>query len=121
LDEEIYVDVLTEVVTELARQDNIVLMGRGGQYILSDFENAYHFLLVSDLESRIQFMLRFYNLSAHKAELAVMRGEKKRKNLYAKLGKQDYNEPHLYHLVMNMSKISLETARKQIITLVENA
>ena len=120
LDEEIYVGVLTEVMTELARQDEVVLMGRGGQYILGDFENAYHFLMVSDLESRIQFMKRYYDLNPAKAEQAVMRGEKKRKNLYAKLGKHDYNEPHLYHLVINMGRVSLEKAQKLIVSLIKD-
>ena len=121
IDEEIYVDLLNDVVKELAEQDNIVLMGRGGQYVLQDFANAFHLLLVSDIESRIKFMQRYYELSTSKAERAVMQGEKRRANLYAKFGKQDYNEPHLYHLVLNMNKISMEKALKIVCNMVIDA
>ncbi|MBW1803019.1 MAG: cytidylate kinase-like family protein [Deltaproteobacteria bacterium] len=118
IDEEIYVDILHEVIKDMAKRDHIVLMGRGGQYILQDDPNAFHILLVSDIESRIQFMQRYYDLSTSKAEKAVMHGEKRRANLYAKFGRQDYNRPQLYHLVLNMSKISMEKALKVVCNLV---
>jgi cytidylate kinase len=118
LDEEIYVEVLKKVLRELAEQDNAVLMGRGGQYILADLENAYHLLLVSSMENRINFMQRYYKLSTDKAEAAVRIGEKRRINLYSRMGKEDYNMPHHYHLILNMSKLSLQQALKQVCVLV---
>ena len=118
IDEEIYVDLLHEVIKEIAERDNIIIMGRGGQYILQDFANAFHILLVSDIENRIKFIQRYYNLSASKAEKAVIQGEKRRANLYAKFGRQDYNQPQLYHLVLNMSKMSLEKALNIVCSMV---
>ncbi len=38
---------------------NVVLLGRVGQYILYDFNNAYQVLLVADLKSIIKFMQQF--------------------------------------------------------------
>jgi len=117
MDEEIYVETLQEVMLKLAKEDNVILMGRGGQYILEDFKGAFHFLLVSNLKDRINFMQRYYDLSNAKAEAAVKRGEKKRENLYQKIKKKDYNQPEHYHLVLNTSIISLEQAVKAICTL----
>jgi cytidylate kinase len=62
-------------------------------------------------------MHRFYDMSNAKAKQAVMAGEKKRRNLYARMDRQDYNEPNLYHLVINMSRLSLEQAMKLILDL----
>ena len=121
LDEEIYLEVLKKVMKELAEQDNAVLMGRGGQYILADLENACHLLLVSAMENRIKFMQRYYRLSAEKAEAAVRIGEKRRTNLYSRMGREDYNMPHHYHLVLNMSKLSLQQALKQVCLLVRGS
>ncbi|MDY6973083.1 MAG: cytidylate kinase-like family protein, partial [Thermodesulfobacteriota bacterium] len=73
LDEEIYVDLLYEVVKKLADQDDMVLMGRGGQYILGDFEGAYHIFLVAEREDRIKFMQQYYQMSSSKADQAVIR------------------------------------------------
>ncbi len=117
IDEVIYVELLKDVLTGFARQDNVVLMGRGGQYILSDFKKAFHILLVADIEDRIKFMQRFYDMSSSKAQQTVTRGQKMRANLYRKFSRDDYNQPNPYHLVLNMSRLSLEKAQEQIIGL----
>jgi cytidylate kinase len=119
LDEHIYVELLHEVIMEFAKQDNVVLLGRGGQYILQNFDGAYHILLVADWENRIKFMQRFYKASDAKAKKAVKQGETRRSGLYKKFGKEDYDQPYLYHLVLNMSRLSLEQASKEIRILIQ--
>ena len=121
LDEEIYLDVLNKVIRELAELDNVVLIGRGGQYILADFENTYHFLLVSDMAHKIEFLQSHYEQTASKAEGAVKAGEKKRTILYKKMRKENYDSPSHYHLIINMSKLSLEDALKLVCALVKNS
>jgi hypothetical protein len=39
-------------------------------------------------------------------------------NLYRKLGKSDYDDSSLYHLVLNMGRISLEQALNLVCELV---
>jgi cytidylate kinase len=119
IDEKKYVELLHEVIMIFAKQDNVVLLGRGGQYILQDFIEAYHILLVADLQDRIKFMQRFYDMSEAKAKKAVKQGETRRSNLYKKFGREDYNQPHLYHLGLNMSRLTLEQALKEVIVLVQ--
>lgn len=118
LDEHIYVDLLHEVIMNFAKQDNVVLVGRGGQYILHDFEGAYHLLLVAEWQDRIKFMQKFYDISDAKAEKAVKFGEARRSSLYKKFGQEDYDQPYLYHLVLNMSRLSLEQALKSVVALI---
>ncbi len=118
IDEHVYIDTLREVITKLAEEDNIVLMGRGGQYILQDDPNAFHILLVADMPDRIAFMRQFYRLTDRQAEDAVNNGAKRRANLYRRMGKQDYDHPELYHLAINHSKVSLEMARDLVCDLI---
>ena len=118
MDEEIYVQTLNDVMSKLAAEDNVILTGRGGQYILEDFEGAYHLLLVANKPDRIKFMRQHYKLTDSKAEAAVDSGEKRRSNLYRKFGKKDYNDPNHYHLVINMSRVSLEEAVEMVCVLV---
>ncbi len=120
MDEEVYVQTLYDVMLKLASEDNVILTGRGGQYILEDFEGAFHILLVANKKDRIEFMQRHYNLSDTKAAAAVLNGERRRTNLYKKFGKKDYNEPIHYDLVLNMSRISLEKGVDLVCNLVEN-
>lgn len=118
VDENIYVKKLTEVIKDIAEQDNLVILGRASQYVLKDYDNAYHFLLVADKKDRVKFMQKYYNYSDNKAYRSVLDGEKRRKNLYAKFGKKAYDDPGLYHMVLNMSKLSLEEALNQMLILV---
>jgi len=118
IDEQIYVDILQEVITKLAAEDNVVLMGRGGQYILQHTPDVFHILLVADMPDRIAFMRRFYRLSDRQAVEAVNNGAKRRSNLYRRMGRQDYDQPELYHLVINHSKVSLGKARDLVCDLI---
>jgi cytidylate kinase len=64
-------------------------------------------------------MQQFYNMSDAKAEKAVKQGEARRANLYKNFGKEDYDQPYLYHLVLNMSRLSLEQALREVMVLVQ--
>jgi len=110
LDEEIYVDILQKLMRKIGDEGNSVIVGRGGQYVLRDDANAFHILMVADLEDRVQFMEQRYDLSTKQALQIVNRQDKRRTNLYRKFGKEDYDQPDLYHMVLNMSKLSLEKA-----------
>ncbi len=110
IDEEIYVDMLHKVITKIAEGGNAVIIGRGGQYILQNFSGAIHLLLVSGLEDRIRFMEEHYNMNRKQATQAVTIDDKRRASLYRKFGKEDYEKPDLYHLVLNMSRVDLESA-----------
>ncbi|UCD82816.1 MAG: cytidylate kinase-like family protein [Desulfobacterales bacterium] len=118
IDEEIYLDYLVLIIAQMADEGNVVILGRGSQYILNDHPDAYHFLLIDEFDNRVRFMRDHYNLSQSRAAHVVKSEDKRRKNLYRKLHKTDYNRPSLYHMVLNMSKISLDKAQEMICHLV---
>lgn len=118
IDEEVYVSTLTEIINELAREDNCVIVGRAGQYILRDHPTAFHVLLVAEMPDRINFMVDHYKLKPEEAKTVVRVREKRRVNLYRKFGREDYNDPHLYHFVLNMSKLSMDQASDLVCELI---
>jgi len=118
IDEEIYLDYLVLIIAQMGDDGNVVILGRGSQYILNDLPDAYHILLIDTFENRVRFMQKNYDLSQGRATQAVKTEDKRRLNLYKKLGKTDYDNPDLYHLVLNMSRISLDKALELIDNLV---
>jgi cytidylate kinase len=118
IDEEIYLDYLVLIIAQIADEGDVVILGRGSQYILNDHPDAYHILMIDTFESRVNFMKEHYDLSQNRAMRVVKSEDKRRKNLYQKLGKTDYDDPFLYHLVLNMSKVSLDEAKKLVCDLV---
>ena len=118
IDEQIYLDYLVLIIAQVADEGDVVILGRGSQYILRDHPEAYHVLLVNDLENRVKFMMETYGLSESKARSTVTGEDKRRLNLYRRLGKTDYDSSSLYHLVLNMGRMTLEDAKSQILHLI---
>lgn len=118
LDEQIYLDYLVLIVAQFADEGDVVILGRGSQYILNDHPDAVHILLVDQFENRIQFMMKQYGMAHKKAERMVTNEDRRRMNLFKRLGKSDFDNPQLYHLVLNMGRLDLDTARDMICELV---
>ena len=120
IDEEIYLDYLVLIIAQMADDGEVVILGRGSQYILNDHPDAYHVLLIDTFDNRVRFMKTHYDLSQGRATQVVKNEDKRRSNLYKKLGKTDYDNPELYHLVLNMNRVHLEKALALVSDLVNS-
>lgn len=118
INEDVYIDTLNKVINRLAEEGNCVILGRGGQYILRDRKDTYHVLLIANKEDRIKFMLGHYDLTPDQAKTLIERHDKRRANLFRKFGKEDYDRPDLYHIVLNTSKVEMEKASQIVCDLV---
>jgi cytidylate kinase len=110
IDEHLYLDYLVVIIAQVAEEGNVVILGRGSQYILRDHPDAYHVLLIDEFENRVKFMMDHYDLRYSKAAQIVRNEDNRRIALYRRLGKTDYDQPSLYHLVLNMARIDMKKA-----------
>ncbi|MDJ0721729.1 MAG: cytidylate kinase-like family protein [Desulfobacterales bacterium] len=113
-DEEIYADMLNQVIRKIAAEGDAIILGRGGQYILKDHPDTYHALLVADLDYRINHIRQRFELTKKQALLAVAMEDKRRVNLYRKLGKADYDQADHYHITLNMRLTEVKTAGEML-------
>jgi cytidylate kinase len=120
IDEEIYVDILQKIITEIADDGNAIIIGRGSQYILKDHENTFHVLVIAEGKDREKFLEEKYELTHEQALLAVSQDDRRRANLYRKFGVSDYDQPDRYHLVLNTSKLDFDSACELICELVKS-
>ena len=118
IDEVIYVDLLQDIIRKIADEGNAVIIGRASQYILKEYENVHHVLVIAKRNDRVKFMEKNYDLSPFQADQTVTWEDKRRANLYRKFGKTDYETPHHYHLILNMSKLNVDTAVELICEMV---
>jgi cytidylate kinase len=117
IDEQIYIDYLVVIIAQMAEEGNVVILDRGSQYILNDMPDAYHVLLINSFENRVRFMMERYEMTQQRATQVVKSEDRRRSSLYRKLGKQDYDNSELYHLVINMAKIEMDQAVELILRL----
>ena len=113
-----YFELLNLIIPKIAKDGNAVIVGRGGQYILHNFENTYHILLIAKQEDKIKFLEDNYRISSTKAVQMIKRMNKRRANLYSFFGKKDYDDPKLYGIILNMSLLSIDKAEKLIYKLI---
>jgi len=113
-----YFELLNLIIPKIAKDGNAVIVGRGGQYILHNFDDTYHLLLIAEEKDRIKFIEDNYRVSSTRAVQMIKRMAKRRANLYSFFGKKDYDDPKLYDLVLNMSLLSIDKAEELIYKLI---
>jgi len=119
VDEKTYVNVVRSIIQELYKQGNVVIIGRGSQYVLKDFADTWHLLLVENLQYRIHSVMDKFNLKEHEAEKAIKRRDQIRARFLSFFSEnKSHDDPLLYDLVLNMRSISMEKAEDLVIDLV---
>jgi cytidylate kinase len=119
VDQKGYVDVVRGVVEDLHRQGNVVIIGRGSQYILKDREDTRHILLVQDLETRVRFMMEKYKLSRSEAERAIRQRDQTRHQFLGFFSDEAFHDaPITYDLVLNMNRMNMDKAEELVVELI---
>lgn len=113
-----YHHFMTKVIKDMAKEGNIVFIGRGAQFVLAGYPHAIKVLLVGKMEDRIKFMMEFYELNQTKAEQLIQREEKRRLTFLKRFYAGNPDEPGHYDLVLNMSRVSLAEAENLIVDIV---
>ncbi len=117
--EERYVSTLTSVIRDLAAHGDVCIIGRGSQMILRDSPGAVHVLLVAPLGYRIEEFARREGVTKEEATRRVHEGEKGRVAFHHKFFKIDASDPSLYHLTLNVARMSADQAAQIIAQAVE--
>ncbi len=115
-----YVELLKQIITKIGTDGNAVIVGRGGQYILNDFDDTYHLLLIAKEKDRIELVENNYRVSKKNAIQMVKRMAKRRANLYGYFDRKDYDDPDLYDIVLNMSLLNTAKAEEIVYKLITN-
>ncbi|MBW1899435.1 MAG: cytidylate kinase-like family protein, partial [Deltaproteobacteria bacterium] len=118
IDEEIYIDLLQTIIPKIAMEENCVIVGRGGQFILEGKEEVYHIFLIAEKKDRVKFIEKAYNFTASQALKVVNTEDNKRDVFFKKFHKTGHDNPIHYHLVINMSKVNIEKASELVCNLV---
>jgi cytidylate kinase len=119
VDEKKYLGVVTAIVRELHEQGDVVIIGRGGQYILKGLDEVWRMLLVADWDSRLQMVMDSFGLPEQDAEKFIREKDRTRTNFLSLFAeKERHNDPLFYDLVINLERVSMAKAEQMIINLI---
>lgn len=110
----LYLEHLMEVVNAIGSHGRAVIVGRGANFILPP-ESRFSILVVAPLEQRIENVARKFDSSEKEAKRRVLQRESKRRAFIRESFHADIFSPLNYDLVLNMGRLSVESAVEAVI------
>lgn len=110
-----FIDTTSSVIKEIAGGGDVVIIGRGGNMILSDFPGALHVGMLAPLESRIENIMAREHYNRQEATKYVAELEEARIAFFRKFFRVNANDPELFHLILNGARIGPEVAAEMVV------
>jgi shikimate kinase len=115
LDDAAYLDALKSVIQDIALEGNIVIHGRGSQFILRNNPSALHVLVVAPLPLRVKRVMEKLQINEEEALKQIEEFSKTRREFIKRFFKKDMMDIVHYDLVVNTERLAYETAAQIII------
>lgn len=109
------VKLLNETIKAFAKRDNTLIIGRGGFYVLKDYQNVLNVLLRAPLDYRIRNAMQTEQIDdILEAEKAVKHNDEVRQSFLQTFYGVDPNDARYFNLVIDTSRIPLNLAGRWI-------
>ncbi len=115
LDEIRFLKLIRTVIHTAYNEGNVVIMGRGGQALLQALPGVLHVRLEMPLGKRIGRIRARSGLSIDEAQQMAMRRDRASALYLERLFGVRWNDPELYHLILNTAKWTTEAATQVIV------
>ena len=110
LDCQKYLSFIQFVIRDFADRGNVVILGRGSQAILADRSDALHVRTVAPIESRCRRVMEQRGVD-REAALDLIRDTDRSRARYMRSNyRVEWDDPSLYHIVINTEKIGVDLA-----------
>ena len=115
LDDAKYLDALKSVIQDLALEENIVIHGRGSQFILHNNPSALHVLVVAPLPMRINRVMTALKVDQDNALTQIEEYDNTRRAFIERFFKRDIEDPEYYDLIVNTEHLTYDIAAQVIV------
>lgn len=109
-----YVTELAKVVLSYAHQGNVVVLGRGANF-MTPFSKGLHVNITAPYNVRVQRAMEHEHLDEKGAKAVIAKVEAERKNFVKQYLKKDLAKANAYDLTINTTYFSVNDARDIII------
>lgn len=109
-------DDMQFLIESLWNRKNIVIVGRGGQNILALKPDAIHLRIMGSLEDRCKRVMKHEKLSRESALTKIKLMDRLSACFFRHYFGAEWDDPNLYHLVLNTSFTSREQAAEIILS-----
>lgn len=115
LSDSLYMETMTGIIRELAARGEVVILGRGSQMILADMPRALHILCVAPRKLRASRLAERDEIGMEEAMRRAQEGDRARCAFYKKFWRVEVEDPKLYDLTIDTSRLSYEIATQVVV------
>ncbi|MFZ1685301.1 MAG: cytidylate kinase-like family protein [Candidatus Zixiibacteriota bacterium] len=102
-----YIRNLSKVVLSMSELGGVILMGRGGNFILG-MNRGFHIRFVAPVQSRIENLVKYSQFIERHAAERIKESDQERKEFIKKLFNADIDDPTRYDMVINSERMDVE-------------
>jgi len=113
---ETYIELIQRVIREVAGIGAVIIVGRGGQVILKDHPQVLHVRVHAPAALRARRLVERLGFDAREAERQVSQSDRERARYLKHYFGEVWDDPSLYHLVLNTARLTTEAAAHLIVT-----
>lgn len=116
-----YLNFLSSVVLEIAKEGNCVIIGRGAFLFLRDVPNHIALRFVAPFEERIKHIMELKNIETEKAaQLLLEKSDKRKVAFYKSCFKYDLNSYDFIHASINTGMINPDMVAEMVVAGINN-
>jgi cytidylate kinase len=104
-----------QVIREAARSGNVVILGRGGAYILADLPGALHVFLRASEAERVKEVMKRDNLSEEEARKKAKQVDENRRAYIRQVYGHTWDLPGHYDLVLDTGRLGYDATVEAIL------
>ena len=108
-------EITQQVIREAAREGNVIIIGRGGAYILRDFPGALHVYLRAAESARLKSVMARFNLSEEEARRRLKQTDENWTAYIKQVYGHDRNLPSHYDMVLDTGRLGYEATVEAIL------
>ncbi len=114
-----YITAVDETLNDLARQGNLIIVGRGANLVLLTHRNVVNLRLVADFTVRLKRVMEREKVSETDVRRRITEADYAREAYYRYLYNVMPDDPSIYDMVLNTSRVTLEEVAAMIIAAFE--
>lgn len=93
----------SEIISELAKQESFVIVGRASDYVLREHENVIKIFLYAPMEYKVNNIMNIYHDDRKEAKRRIMSSDKARAEYYEIVSNQKWGDKENYNLCLDCS------------------
>ena len=110
-----YVRMVGMVILNMAREGNVLVIGRASQVLLRDDPQALHTQIVAPLPHRVDRLVHVEGLTQREVTQRILASDRARAEYLRRYYGVSWLDPQLYDIVINTGRTSIQTAVQLVV------